>query len=82
MVTDFEEVDGVITEEKKDEDTAGSRKKKVIRKIPPAVIAKAKGLAIFTSMRSGIAPFGGAGGAGVVVAKLPDGSEHILSYTL
>ncbi|OXG82714.1 hypothetical protein C348_02897 [Cryptococcus neoformans Gb118] len=67
-------VDGVITEEKKDEDAAGSRKKKVIRKIPPAVIAKAKGLAIFTSMRSGIAPFGGAGGAGVVVAKLPDGT--------
>ncbi|KIR57032.1 hypothetical protein I315_00193 [Cryptococcus gattii Ru294] len=67
-------VDGIITEEKEDKDASGSRKKKVIRKIPPAVIAKAKGLAIFTSMRSGIAPFGGAGGAGVVVAKLPDGT--------
>ncbi|XAO21440.1 hypothetical protein I312_100191 [Cryptococcus bacillisporus CA1280] len=67
-------VDGIITEEKEDKDASGSRKKKVIRKIPPAIIAKAKGLAIFTSMRSGIAPFGGAGGAGVVVAKLPDGT--------
>lgn len=76
----FEEVDGIITEEKEDKGASGSQKKKVIRKIPPAVIAKAKGLAIFTSMRSGIAPFGGAGGAGVVVAKLPDGSEHILNY--
>lgn len=32
------------------------------------------GLAIFTSMRSGIAPFGGSGGAGIVVARLEDGS--------
>ncbi|KAJ9094553.1 hypothetical protein QFC20_006868 [Naganishia adeliensis] len=47
---------------------------KVLRKIPPEVFAEAKGLAIFTSMRSGIAPFGGAGGTGVVVARLPDGS--------
>lgn len=49
-------------------------KRKVLRKIPPSVLANAKGLAIFTSMRSGIAPLGGAGGAGVVVARLPDGS--------
>ncbi|ODO05083.1 hypothetical protein L198_01770 [Cryptococcus wingfieldii CBS 7118] len=68
-------VDGLVTESKEEEDESGrKKKKKVIRKIPPAVIAKAKGLAIFTSMRSGIAPFGGAGGAGLVVAKLPDGS--------
>ncbi|EIW70595.1 hypothetical protein TREMEDRAFT_14638, partial [Tremella mesenterica DSM 1558] len=50
------------------------RKVKVLRKIPPSVIANARGLAIFTSMRTGIAPFGGAGGAGVVIGKLPDGS--------
>ncbi|WVQ73339.1 hypothetical protein IAR50_002907 [Cryptococcus sp. DSM 104548] len=68
-------VDGLVTETKEEEDASGNKKKKkVIRKIPPAVIAKASGLAIFTSMRSGIAPFGGAGGAGLVVAKLPDGS--------
>lgn len=50
------------------------RQRKVLRKIPPKVINSACGLAIFTSMRSGIAPFGGAGGAGVVVARLEDGS--------
>ena len=50
-----------------------SKKRKVLRKIPPSVIQQAKGLAIFTSMRTGIAPFGGAGGAGIVIAKLPDG---------
>lgn len=50
------------------------RQRKVLRKIPPKVLQSACGLAIFTSFRSGIAPFGGAGGAGVVVARLEDGS--------
>jgi lipid-binding SYLF domain-containing protein len=71
-------VDGVVTEEKVAEGSGDKKKsRKVLRKIPPAVINDAKGLAIFTSMRSGIAPLGGAGGAGVVVAKLPDGSEWL-----
>ncbi|KAM0750264.1 hypothetical protein T439DRAFT_302214 [Meredithblackwellia eburnea MCA 4105] len=48
--------------------------RKVLKKIPSTVIRSARGLAIFTSMRSGIAPLGGAGGAGIVVARLPDGS--------
>jgi lipid-binding SYLF domain-containing protein len=61
-------VDGIVTTDKKS-------KRKVLRKIPPSVIKKAKGLAIFTSMRSGIAPFGGAGGAGLVMARLPDGCK-------
>ncbi|TXT07087.1 hypothetical protein VHUM_03257 [Vanrija humicola] len=60
-------VTGIETQDKRS-------KRKVIRKIPSSVIASAKGLAIFTSMRSGIAPLGGAGGAGLVVARLPDGS--------
>ncbi|WRT63354.1 uncharacterized protein IL334_000259 [Kwoniella shivajii] len=73
-------VDGIVTEEKEKVDPSApndakkKKKVKVIRKIPPAMIASAKGLAIFTSMRTGFAPFGGAGGAGVVVAKLPDGT--------
>lgn len=85
-------VDGVETTIE-DKDAKGVKKqRKVIRKVPHSVIASAKGLAIFTSMRTGLAPFGGAGGmvqcrtlfwdlcsqnqgAGVVVAKLPDGSE-------
>ena len=53
------------------------KQRKVLRKIPPEVIAEAKGLCIFTSMRSGIAPFGGAGGTGIVVARLPDGCEFL-----
>jgi len=50
------------------------KQRKTFKKIPSRIIRDATGLAIFTSMRSGMAPFGGAGGAGVVVAKLEDGS--------
>ncbi len=75
-------VEGVVTEEKvknpNQGGTTANKGKKVIRKIPPQVIAEAKGLAIFTSMRTGIAPFGGAGGAGVVIAKLPNGGEGVI----
>jgi lipid-binding SYLF domain-containing protein len=59
-------------------DDKGEKKKKtvkVLRKIPPKVIQEAKGIVIFTAMRSGIAPFGGAGGSGVVLARLPDGCK-------
>lgn len=76
-------VDGVVTQAKA-ENPDGKKKTpiKVLRKIPPEVIREAKGLAIFTSMRSGFAPFGGAGGAGIVVAKLPDGSESVTSHPI
>lgn len=40
---------------------------------PPAAIKRAKGICIYSSMRSGIAPFGGAGGSGIVMARLPNG---------
>lgn len=43
-------------------------------KIPQEVIARAKGIAIFTTIRSGGPHIGGAGGSGVVVVRLPDGS--------
>ena len=55
-------------------DSLTKKKRKVLRKIPPAVIKRAKGIVIYTAMRSGIAPFGGAGGAGLMLARLPDGS--------
>lgn len=42
-------------------------------KIPTSAIANAKGLAIFTTFRTGL-HISGAGGSGVVVARLPDGS--------
>ncbi|GMK54300.1 hypothetical protein CspeluHIS016_0108860 [Cutaneotrichosporon spelunceum] len=60
-------VSGVMTLDKRS-------KSKVLRKVPSSVLREAKGLAIFTSMRTGIAPLGGAGGMGVVVARLEDGS--------
>ncbi|KAJ4256896.1 hypothetical protein NW762_008992 [Fusarium torreyae] len=43
------------------------------RKIPFEVINNAKGLAIFTGFRAGMY-FAGAGGSGVVIARLPDGT--------
>lgn len=45
--------------------------KKALRKIPPTIIKNCYGIAVFTSMRSGIAPLGGAGGNGLVVAHDP-----------
>ncbi|KAI1774452.1 hypothetical protein F4818DRAFT_82970 [Hypoxylon cercidicola] len=50
-----------------------SSKPKVLVKIPRTVIANAKGLAIFTTFRTGF-HISGAGGSGLVVARLPDGS--------
>jgi hypothetical protein len=51
-------VEGVPTEETAAD---GKKKRKVFRKIAPAIIKNAQGLIIFTAMRSGFAPFGGAG---------------------
>lgn len=50
-----------------------SRSSQVLVKIPASVIASAKGLAIFTTFRTGF-HVSGAAGSGVVVARLPDGS--------
>ncbi|KAI1110600.1 DUF500-domain-containing protein [Nemania sp. NC0429] len=49
------------------------RTSSVLVKIPASVIAGAKGLAIFTTFRTGF-HVSGAAGSGVVVARLPDGS--------
>ncbi|KAM0240255.1 hypothetical protein ACHAPO_002151 [Fusarium lateritium] len=42
-------------------------------KIPSNVVKNARGLAIFTGFRAGMY-FAGAGGSGVVIARLPDGT--------
>ena len=59
--------------------------RQVIKLIHPDVIRKAKGLAIFTVWRLGVG-VSGAGGSGVVLAKLPDGSwsppSGLLIHTL
>ena len=47
-------------------------KQKVIKKIPTQVIKNAKGLAIFTTMRTGLW-VSGAGGSGILVARKADG---------
>jgi len=77
-------VEGIVKEEKAEKVDDGEKKKKtvkVLRKIPPKVMKEAKGIVIFTAMRSGIAPFGGAGGTGLVLARLPDGCmSSYLSY--
>ncbi|RMD43460.1 hypothetical protein DV735_g1654, partial [Chaetothyriales sp. CBS 134920] len=49
-------------------------KQRVVVKIPTKVIKKAVGLAIFTTMRTGWV-FGGSGGAGVIVARIPETGE-------
>lgn len=51
-------VEGVPTDETSSD---GKKKRRVFRKIPPNIIKDAKGLIIFTAMRSGFAPFSGAG---------------------
>ncbi|KAF1946816.1 DUF500-domain-containing protein [Clathrospora elynae] len=48
-------------------------KQRVLKKIPSKVIKNAKGLCIFTTMRSGLW-VSGSGGAGILVARKPDGT--------
>lgn len=49
-------------------------KVKVMKKIPPQVLRDAKGICIYTCMKSGIAPMGGMNGTGLLLGRLPDGS--------
>ncbi|KAF2731570.1 DUF500-domain-containing protein [Polyplosphaeria fusca] len=48
-------------------------KQRVVKKIPKEVIQNAKGLAIFTTMRTGLW-VSGAGGSGVLIARKEDGT--------
>ncbi|TKA80707.1 hypothetical protein B0A55_03700 [Friedmanniomyces simplex] len=65
--------DGFYAEEERQPQDGPKQKQKVIKKIPESVIRNAKGLAIFTTMRTGLW-VSGAGGSGVLVGRLPDGS--------
>lgn len=49
-------------------------KQRVIRKIPSKVVKNAKGLAIFTTMRTGLW-ISGSGGSGVLLARIPETGE-------
>ncbi|KAI0124092.1 putative SH3 domain-containing YSC84-like protein 1 [Xylariales sp. AK1849] len=50
-----------------------SSKSKTLVKVPPEAIKQAKGLAIFTTFRTGL-HISGASGSGIVLSRLPDGS--------
>lgn len=65
--------DGFYAEEERQPVDGPKQKQRVIKKIPQNVIQNAKGLAIFTTMRSGLW-MSGAGGSGILVGRLPDGS--------
>lgn len=67
--------DGFYVDDSKDRLPAGESPKgraRVVKKIPTEVIKKAKGLAIFTTMRTGLW-VSGAGGSGVLVARTATG---------
>jgi lipid-binding SYLF domain-containing protein len=53
--------------------TKQKKERGAIVKIPPKVLAKAQGLAIFTTARVGF-QLSGATGSGILIARLPDGS--------
>ncbi|KAG5929174.1 hypothetical protein E4U42_006902 [Claviceps africana] len=53
--------------------TKAKPKNRLLVTIPPKVIAKAVGLAIFTTFRAGF-QISGATGSGILIARLPDGS--------
>ncbi|KAH6999613.1 hypothetical protein EDB80DRAFT_119090 [Ilyonectria destructans] len=53
--------------------TKNKPKNRVLVTIPPKVISKAVGLAIFTTLRAGF-NVSGATGSGILIARLPDGS--------
>lgn len=54
-------------------DEGKAKKPKVILTIPSKVIARAQGLAIFTTVRAGF-HVSAASGSGILIARLPDGS--------
>ena len=65
--------DGFYQEEEYQPEEGPKQKQKVVKKIPTSVIQNAKGLAIFTTMRTGLW-VSGAGGSGVLIARQEDGT--------
>lgn len=59
--------------ETKVKDRAGNSTKSLVT-IPQSILREAKGIAIFTVMRTGLT-WSGAGGSGILIARQPDGSE-------
>ena len=65
--------DGFYQEEVHKTTDGPQQKQRVLKRIPAQVIQNAKGLAIFTTMRTGLW-ISGAGGSGILVGRKEDGS--------
>ncbi|KAF2189211.1 DUF500-domain-containing protein [Zopfia rhizophila CBS 207.26] len=65
--------DGFYQEEERPSAEGPKEKQKVLKKIPEEVIRNAKGLAIFTTMRTGLW-ISGAGGSGILIGRKEDGT--------
>ncbi|KAF9731143.1 hypothetical protein PMIN06_008592 [Paraphaeosphaeria minitans] len=65
--------DGFYQDEERPTAEGPKTKQKVLKKIPTEVIKNAKGLAIFTTMRTGLW-FSGAGGSGILIGRTEDGT--------
>lgn len=65
--------DGFYQEELQETSDGPKKKQTVLKKIPTEVIKNARGLAIFTTMRTGLW-VSGAGGSGILVGRTEDGS--------
>lgn len=65
---------GNIKEKEYSLDEGPKGKQRVVQKIPTKVIKQAKGLCIFTTMRSGLW-IGGSGGSGVLLGRIPETGE-------
>lgn len=65
--------DGFYTDEASGDGSGPRHKQRVLKKIPQSVVANAVGLAVFTTMRTGLW-ISGAGGSGILVARQANGS--------
>ncbi|KAI9709787.1 MAG: hypothetical protein M1820_003190 [Bogoriella megaspora] len=65
--------DGFYTDEDRKPADGPTARQRVVKKVPPEVIRKAKGLAIFTTMRTGLW-VSGAGGSGILIGRKEDGT--------
>ena len=65
--------DGFYEEQVVKSTTGPQQKQRVLKRIPAKVIQNAKGLAVFTTMRTGLW-VSGAGGSGILIARKEDGS--------
>lgn len=71
----YEEVDSQGDDEPHEQDQSVPKgKQRVLKKIPASVIKQAKGLAIFTTMRTGLW-ISGSGGSGVLLARVEETGE-------